>query len=222
MHVHHFVTSLLTIVLLYSCNAPVVQKSNNAPAPAEHGTWKKLVTRDVDLNEREDTVTHHLKDQDGDTALFQMLVNAVKSGKITAYNNIGGFFANKLSAGELNSILEPKVDTVVITDPVTGSNTTSVVPRDFKYRDIHIYQILEEWVFDPASGKTGIQITGIAPMMDVYSENLRGVEHAIFWLRFEEARGILAAYEQLHPDNTLASHIWSDYFQSDIKPAVQK
>ena len=229
MRFSHFGLSFVAAIALLSCNAPADRKADNAAntasaasaAPAA-GLWKKMVTRDVDMNESEDTMAHHLKEQNGDTALYQMFVGAVRSGKITAYNNVGAFFSNKLSDAELKSITETKVDTVVITDPVTGASTTSAVPRDFKYNAIHRYRILEQWDFSPSTGKTDIQIVGIGPLMDLYTENISGLTRVIFWMRFDDAKTVLAAYEQLHPGNTLAAHIWTDYFKTDVKPTAQK
>jgi hypothetical protein len=212
------------MILAASCT-PIAKKDDGSvtatPGNAS-GIWKKQVTRDIDMTEREDTMTHRLKGQNGDTSLFEMLVSAIRSGKLTAYNNIGPFFTNKLSDAELKDMMATKTDTVVVSDPVTGNNTTSIVSKDFQYRDIHKYRVLELWEFDPATGKTEIQITGVAPLMDLYTQNISGLQHAIFWLRYEDAKSILAAYEQLHPDNTLSSHIWSDYFQSDERPVMQK
>ena len=221
MHVQGGRLILFVFILLFCRCTAAGQKADNAPQPQVAGTWKKQVTRDIDMKPEEDTVLHHLRDQNGDISLFEMLVNAVKSGKLTAYNNIGPFFTNTLSVAALNDAMSPKTDTEVITDPVTGNSMTTVVTRDFQYSNIHKYRILEEWGYDPVAGKTEIQVTGIAPLMDVYTGSYSGTK-SVFWLHYADARGILATYEERHPDNTLASHIWKDYFRSDIKPVVQQ
>jgi len=175
--------------------------------------WKKQVARVIDMSVQEDTVVHHLRDMSPDTTLTEILVNAIRAGKITAYANTGNFFSEKLTKDMLEALLSSKPDTVSITDPVTSQEMIKIVSHDFNYEAINKYRIIEDWTFDPNTGKTQIQITGIAPIRDVYGSagEFRGVM-AMFYLRFNDVKNIISRYELYHPNNTIASHVWNDYF----------
>ena len=148
-----------------------------------------------------------------------MMIIAIKAGKLTAYATYDNDFTTKLTAEGLKEITKTKTDTVIITDPVAGKEEMKIVHMDFNYNAIHKYRVLEEWTFNPNTGKTDIQITGIAPVRDIYGTDgtFRGVQ-AMFWVHFNDIHSILARYEQYHPDNTIAMHVWDDYFLSEVKP----
>ncbi len=185
--------------------------------------WKKTVSRTIDVSQPEDTVKHHLADASNDTTLLELMVNAIKAGKLTAYDAFDHNFTSKLSMAALKEIISPRRDTMVIVDPVTNQEIMKIVEHDFDPTAIRKYRVLEEWAFNPRTGKTEIQITGISPMLDVYGDDgvYRG-RKSLFWIRYNDVRQILERYEQSHPNHTLASLIWNDYFLSDVKPQVQK
>ena len=187
------------------------------------GVWKKNVARMIDLQQKDDEKIHHLANAKQDTTILEMMITAMKAGRLTAYHTFDNNFTTKLSLQDLNELIASRIDTVSIVDPVTGKAETKIVHMDFDYSLIHKYRILEEWVFDPHTGKTDIQITGIAPVRDIYGDDgvYRGSQ-AMFWVHYNDLRNILTKYEQYHPDNTLALHIWNDYFYSDIKPELLK
>ena len=112
---------------------------------------------------------------------------------------------------------------MTIVDPVTGTEIQKIIRRDFDPTVIRKYRILEEWAFNPRTGKTDIQITGIAPMLEVYGEDgsYRGSK-SMFWVRYNDARPVVEKYDQMHPNHTLASLIWDDYFLSEVKPNKEK
>jgi hypothetical protein len=109
-----------------------------------------------------------------------------------------------------------KRDTVTVLDPVTGAERTKVRVQDFDINSIVNYRLLEEWSFDPTSGKTQIRIAGIAPVRDIYGDDgiFRGVQ-AMFWLRYADAVGLIKKYDELHQDNALFPHLWKDYFSNE-------
>ena len=199
----------VVFVALFCAICGVASAQNN-------GTWKKKVGRVIDLSEKENDVTHHNKDAKPKPTLLEMMADDIKSGKLDAYSTFDCSFTTKLSAAELKNMTTSKVDTIVVVDPVTGKEMTKLVRKDCDYSAIHKYRILEEWTFDPHTGRTEIQITGIAPIREIYNEDgaFRGVQ-AMFWVKYNDARSIIAGYEQYNPGNTIAGHIWHDYFSND-------
>ncbi len=193
------------------------------PAFAQTGVWKKTVSRTIDVAEKEDTATHHLTDVTNDTSLFEIMAVALKAGKLTAYNSFDHDFTTKITATQLKELLGGKTDTTQVTDPVIGKDKWIIVHHDFPYSMVHKFRLLEEWTFDPRTGKTDVQITGISPMRDVYGDNgvFRG-KQSIFWVKYADAHDVIAKYDARHPTRTFASLIWDDYFLSDVKPQVVK
>ncbi len=185
--------------------------------------WKKSVTRMIDLQLKEDTAMHHLADVSNDSLLSEVLINALRAGKLTAYASFDCNFTTKLSISQIKEMTASRIDTQIIVDPVKNEEIQKIIVRDFDPTVIHRYRILEEWGLNPRTGKTDIQITGIAPMIDVYGDDgvFRG-RKSMFWLKFNDARAILTRYDQTHPTHTIASLIWDDYFLSDVKPAATK
>ena len=185
--------------------------------------WKKTVYRTIDLAQKEDTAKHHLTDVTNDTTLFEIMANAIKAGKLVAYSNFDHNFTTRFTAVQLKEIMGNKTDTTLIVDPVTNKEKQIIVHHEFNYDAVHKYRLLEEWTFDPITGKTDIMIEGIAPLREIYGDdgNFRGVQ-AMFWLRYTDAHQVLARYDKIHPTKCFATYIWDDYFLSDVKPAVAK
>ncbi len=185
--------------------------------------WKKTVSRTIDISQKEDTVRHHLTDVSNDSTLLEMMTSAIKSGKLIAYSAFDHNFTSKLTVKDLKEMMSSKIDTQVVVDPINNQEITKIIARDFDPTQIRKYRFLEEWVFNPHTGKTDIQITGIAPMLDVYGDDgvYRG-SRSMFWVKYNDVHQILARYEQAHPNHTISSLIWDDYFLSDVKPGVQK
>ncbi len=214
MNIHQIVKGLIVAFLLLGTSMAYAQKTKSS------GTvMKKQVFRELDMQTKEDTKVHHLRDVSNDTTLIEMILKEIKAGRITAYSNYDHSFTTKLTVKEINDMLIAKPDTVMLVDPVTGGETIKIINHDFDPDAVHKYRLLEEWTFDPSTGNTDIHITGVAPLREIFNEGgtFRGMQ-AIFWIHYNELVGVLAHYEQYHPDNSLALHIWGDYFLSDVKP----
>jgi hypothetical protein len=231
MTIMHQIKASVIAIFLFACNIsfaqnfvssqPVQPPSRNIDAPGI--AWRKQVARLIDMREKEDTASHHLRDMSSDTSLFEMIINAIDDGRLIAYSPMDTRFSVKLSKEVVNEMVSSRVDTIMLQDPLTAEWSKKLVNNDFNYNAIHKYRILEDWTFNVASGKTKIQVVGIAPTQDVYGEdgNFRGTSN-MFWLQYADARPILDIYEQYHPGNTVAGHIWDDYFKNDGKLGVQR
>lgn len=203
--------TLLTAVLVCVCAASFAQKDTK-------GVWKKQVSREIDMQIKEDDKKHHLKDLSNDTTLVEMILNAIKAGKITAYSNWDHSFTKKVTYKEIYAAQVPKPDTVIIVDPVTGQELQKIVAHDFDPDVVRKYRILENWTFNPTTGNTDIHIEGVAPLREIVVDgNFRGMQ-ALFWVHYNELLPILTHYEQLHPENSIATGIWNDYFYTDVNP----
>jgi hypothetical protein len=166
---------------------------------------------------------HALKNARADSSLLEMFITAIKEQKLHAYSSDELTFNNYIDVRALWGILGEVADTVIVVDPTNGNEIQQVVRRHFEPDSATKIRVIEEWSFNPTTGKTDIQIVSLAPIRNVYGDNneFRGVQ-ALFWVRYADAQNILARYEQYHPGNSLAHRIWDDYFLSDVKPGKVK
>lgn len=194
------------------------EKQNNKTTGAE---YKKEAVRIITIGEPEDTVIHHLRDMDADdTTLMSMIIIALKSGTIHRDSVMEQKFTDEFST----EIFWRKPDTTTIVDPVSGKEITKVVAHELEdYQSIKKYGLLENWVFNTATGNTNIQIVGIAPLMGFHSNDSGYKYEAIFWLRYDDAKPTITYYEhKQHSSNTFATKIWNNYFYSDVRPTGVK
>ncbi len=182
-----------------------------------------LATRTISVYEDEDTVHHHLTEENTDTLLSEILIEAIQHNKITAWNADDYMLQKKLPASEITKMITPKPDTVMADDPISGSETIKIIIRDFNFGTINTYKILEDWTFDPHTGQIGSRVIAIAPLQYILDETGAWKEtNTMCWLRIEDVKSIIAKYEEYHPTNTIAQQIWYSYFLSGDKPGVVK
>ena len=217
---------LSIVVMLFAAGTAFAQKSAKpaqpptpSPVVADAGpalVWKKQIVRVVDMSEKSDVSSQRISDVSSENTLIEMFVNLIRNGKVVAYVNSDHNFTTRLTIAELNKMLAGKKDTVLTTD-AKGKTISKVISHDLNLNTIHKFRVLEEWSSYPSTGKTEIQTIGIAPLRDVMNDDgtSQGMQ-AMFWLRFVDISAILVRYQQYHPNNTLAGHIWDDFFKSDL------
>jgi hypothetical protein len=183
------------------------------------GCWHATATRIIDTQEPDDTVTHFLKNEDDDTSLIELIVTGVENNEIPAWSVEHEPFGKRLTKARFAKLVAPEVDTEIIGDPNTNTEIIRYIRRDFDGTAVHKYKILEDWTFDPITGKTVVVIKGIAPIKDIINHKDIVIEKkTMFWLHYTDLRKILDRVEQYHPGNTFAMRIWDSYFISDVKP----
>lgn len=180
--------------------------------------------RFLDLTQQpEDTLKRRLTDITNDTLLSQRLVYAVRQGRFAAYDTSSTDLSTKYPAQYISAMTDPRIDSVMVINPLDGTESKRERVWELDYHTVEKYKLLEHWKFDPNSGKTDIRITGIAPIRNIYNdEGIYKLSAPMFWLRFPDVAGVIAQYEQYHPENTVAAHVWVNYFYSDVKPGVVK
>jgi gliding motility associated protien GldN len=174
------------------------------------------VWREIDTREKQNVGFRYAGDeQTGGGMFIEILIDAIKTGKIKAYNaSVDDRFTTLLTKNELMEKIAGKVDTVTMEDPITGDIIKKVRITDFKPETITKYRIKEDCIFDRNMGQMVIRIIGLAPVQDVYGDDgsYRGTQ-ALFWLYYPDIRGLLARYEVFNPQNDLARLTWDEYFE---------
>lgn len=93
-------------------------------------------------------------------------------------------------------------------------------PIGFRFNQVQ-FKVAEEWTMNVKTQETTIETKAIG-LLNYQGDVTYKPGSPLFWLRYTDIKNILDRYEQYHPDNTLALHIWADYFLSDKKPTPIK
>jgi len=177
--------------------------------------WKKRVWREIDTREKANVGFRYTGDENSGGGMFiEILIDAIKRGKIKAYSNFDDRFTSILSKEQLMEDLISKPDTTTVVDPITGQETQKIVNHDFDPGAITKYRIKEDWIFDRNVGQMVVRIVGIAPVIDIIKDGDYRGSKAVFWLYYPEIRGLLAQYEVFNPHNDLARYTWDEFFES--------
>ncbi|MBW7912760.1 MAG: gliding motility protein GldN [Taibaiella sp.] len=178
--------------------------------------WKKRVWREIDIREKQNMAFRYPGDDyTGGGYFIEIILDAVKKGKIKAYSNVDDRFTNALTKDQILEMMIGQPDTNEVIDPVSGEMKVIITRREFNPDLITKYRIKEDWVFDRNLGRMVVRIVGIAPIKDIIDENtgLFRASQAVFWLYYPEIRPMLAQYEVFNPENDVARMTWDDYFE---------
>ena len=179
--------------------------------------WKKRVWREIDTREKQNVAFRYAGDENtGGGYFIEILIDAIKRGKIKAYSNFDDRFTTALNKDQIIEMLSGKSDTVRVTDPVTGQEKITVTHRDFNPDGITKYRVKEDVVFDRNQGRMVTRIIGIAPFKDILNDDgTYRASQAMFWLYYPEVRPVIAQYEVFNPQNDVARMTWDDFFEGN-------
>ncbi len=178
--------------------------------------WKKRVWREIDTREKQNIGFRYQGDENTGGGMFiEILIDAIKRGKISAYSTFDDRFTSKLTKEQVMEKLAPKNDTQEIEDPVTGQKIQKVIVNEFKPETVTKFRLKEEWLFDRNQGKMVVHIIGIAPVKDEYGDDgtYRGPV-AMFWLYYPQIRETLSNYEVFNPQNDVYRYTWDEFFEA--------
>ncbi len=178
--------------------------------------WKKRVWREINTFEKQNIAFRYAGDEHtGGGMLIEILIDAIKKGKIVAYGTFDDRFTSVLEKEALEEMLAGKKDTEYVTD-IDGTETMRIKVTDFKPEQITKYRVKEDWIFDRNVGQMVVRIVGLAPVKDIYdpTTNLYRGSQAMFWLYYPDIRNLLANYEAINPYNDMFRPTWDEFFES--------
>jgi gliding motility associated protien GldN len=196
--------------------------TSRTPLPYEHLRWDdalyaEKVWRELDLREKmNQTFRYEATDDNGSQVFINMLLKAVTSGQVTAFED--DRFSIPKTISDVTSLTVGKNDTVPEYD-VNDINKIKgyVVTRSsFDPKSVLKLRIKEEWVFDREASRLFCRILGIAPLKTEYLPNgqERGTS-AMFWVYYPDLRPMLAKAEVYNPKNMGQSRLtWEELFES--------
>ncbi len=174
--------------------------------------WSKTSLRTIEISGHLDFLDNQLTNYfEPGLCIIADLFDSIHKKKITAFNDQGDRFQNKLSPEQINFWTE--VDTIEILDPISGENIMKIIHYDFDPDWFNKYTILESWSFNYLRGITRIKILGIEPRLD--KTGLKFIKYEnLFWVRYEDVLDILHRYDEYHPLNNLSTSLWQSYFKA--------
>jgi gliding motility associated protien GldN len=153
--------------------------------------------------------------------LFQIFLDAIKNEEKPMRVFADEDFKQEMVQEQIDKKLF-RIDSVPIQDPVTYEITVREVKNDLNFADIKRYRVKEIWYFDKQSSTQKVRILGIAPLIQVKSDQGGTIgETPLFWVYYPEAREYLVNEMVFNPANDASQISWEDlmemrYFSSYI------
>ena len=193
------------------------------PLPYEHLRWDdalyaEKVWRELDLREKMNKVfQYEAVDDNGSQMFVNMLLKAVKSGEVTAFED--DRFTTPLTMTDIDLKTAGRNDTVPEydikqIDKIIGYVVTRA---SFDPKTVTKLRLKEEWIFDRESSRMFVRILGIGVLKTEYLPNTnkeRGTS-SLFWVYYPDLRPALAKAEVYNPKNMGQSRMtWEELFES--------
>ena len=171
--------------------------------------WKKRIWRIIDVREKMNLPFAYPK-RPFVSILLEAINNREKPLRIFADEE----FKTRLDTSAVNGLLY-KIDTVMVTDPVTYEQKPQVIRSDVNItEDVQRIRVKEIWFFDKESSTMQVRILGIAPVLPVKTSTGDKVgENVIFWIYYPDAREMLAKEKIFNDQNDGAPMTWEDVFE---------
>jgi gliding motility associated protien GldN len=187
----------------------------------DDAAYVERVWRELDVHEKMNVpFVYKAEGELGNQRFITLLLSAIKSGEVTAFNQKDDRFSTPVTFKEIaNSLVSSKSISVpdMVNDPDGSKGITrdTIIQEEFNPDNIERYWIKEDWIFDKESSRMYVRILGIAPLKTVKGENgeFRAVT-PLFWVYYPDLRPMLAKHEVYNGKNFGARMSWEELFES--------
>ena len=201
---------------------------DRTPLAYEHireddAVYRQRLWREIDVHEKMNLpFVYKADDNNGNQRFLNILLNAIKSGEITAFDAaMDDRFTTPMPLERIAEVLVGKQTTITVQDwkndpdGSKGLTKDSVVTPEYNPDKVEKFWIKEDVVFDKESSRLHVRIIGIAPLMTVRNSDgsFRDVQ-PIFWVYYPDLRPLLAKYEAYNGKNYGARLSWEELFES--------
>ena len=173
--------------------------------------FKRRVWKRIDVREKQNMPFIYVGDEySGGGAFVEILIDAVKRGKIRAFSDAS--FTRALSYQEVSEKLSTVIQTEVI-DPITGEPTIVTTENDFNPESVAMYEVQEDWIFDRNVGRLLPRLRSITAFRAMVDDNTGLFRNwtPLLTIYYPEAREVLSQYEVYNPQNDVHRMSWTDF-----------
>ena len=195
------------------------------PLPYEHireddAVYRQRLWREIDVHEKMNLPFVYKADGDnGNQRFVIILLNAIKSGEITAFDPTDDRFTTPMPFGSIARKLVGESKTSQVpnwaADPTGATMKDTTITEEFDPNAVEKFWIKEDVIFDKESSRLQTRILGIAPMKT--EKNPDGsVKYVtpLFWVYYPDLRPMLAKFEAYNGKNYGARLSWEEMFES--------
>jgi gliding motility associated protien GldN len=201
---------------------------DRTPLSYEHireddAVYRQRLWREIDVHEKMNLpFVYRADDNNGNQRFLNILLNAIKSGELTAFNaTVDDRFTTPMTVTEIAKQLVGDVTTIQVPnwaldpDGSKGIMKDSTIVPEYNPDKVEKFWIKEDIVFDKESSRMHVRILGIAPVLTIRNQDgsFRDVT-PIFWVYYPDLRPLLAKYEAYNGKNYGARLSWEELFES--------
>lgn len=188
----------------------------------DDAVYRQRLWREIDIHEKMNLPFMYKADDDnGNQRFINIILGAIKSGELTAFNPIDDRFTTPITMNEIAEQLvgKPKVESIPDWDKdpdgSLGIMKDTTIINMFNPEEVEKYWVKEDVVFDKESSRLHVRILGIAPLKTIKNADgsFRDVT-PIFWVYYPDMRPLLARYEAYNGKNYGARMSWEELFES--------
>ncbi|HLY69430.1 MAG TPA: gliding motility protein GldN [Puia sp.] len=188
----------------------------------DDAVYRQRVWREIDVHEKMNLpFAYSALEDNGSQRFINILLNAIKSGEVTAFDPIDDRFTTPYTFKQIATSLVGKPHVIQVQDFVNdptgakGLTKDTTISEIFNAATIERYWIKEEWVFDKQSSRMYARILGIAPLKTITESDgtFRAVT-PVFWVYYPDLRPMLAKFEAYNGKNYGARMSWEELFES--------
>ncbi len=186
-----------------------------APLREADVMWEKRIWRTIDMTQKFNHAFYYpLKPTNGKSSIMSIILTAVESGQIVAYDSQDDEFLLPAPYEQMMAKLNDTTTSTLQRDyPPYDTYDTTIINIFDPASVVHI-RIKEDWFFDKQRSVLDVRILGICPITEDYDPatfEFRGYK-PLFWIYFPEARDVFATFDVFNRNNDAARLSYEDIF----------